>query len=179
MTGIEIAAIATAASAAVGAVGAIQQGNAQAAAANYNATSQEREATQRSREANLNEEAQRRKNRQRLGRQRAQLAESGIGFGAMGESLIADSAKFAEMDALNIRYQGETQRRGLLAGANITRSEGKAARRNSRFAAAGTLLSGAGRSYSILNPAGSGGSNSSSSLPWQRPGNVNPRGGYY
>jgi hypothetical protein len=154
MTGIEIAAVATAASAAIGAVGAIQQGNAQAAAANYNAQLQEREARQRSREANLAEEAQRRRSRQQLGRQRAQLAESGIGFGEMGQSLIADSAKFAELDALNIRYEGETMRRGLLAGAGLSRFDGKNARRSSRFTAAGTLLSGAGRTYNILNPAG-------------------------
>jgi len=142
MTGAEIALALTVASTAVGAVGAIQQGNAAKAAADYNAKLQEREATQRSKEANLHEEAQRRKNRQLLARQRAQLAESGIGFEAMGESLIEDSATMAELDALNIRYEGETQRRGLLAGANLSRMEGKNAQKAGYFKAGATLLSG-------------------------------------
>lgn len=159
MTGIEvatIAAITSAAAGAVGAVGSIQQGKAAQSAANYNAQLQEQEAAQRSREASLAEEATRRRSRQQLGRQRAQLAESGIGFEQMGTSLIEDSVKFAEMDALNVRYEGATQRRGLLAGSNLSRAEGKNARRSSYFNAAGSLLRGGSRAYSILNPAGGG-----------------------
>jgi len=155
MTGIEIALIAaTVAGAGVSAVGAIQQGNAAEASAKFNADLQTREAEQRSKEAGLAEETQRRANRQLLGRQRAEIAESGVGFGEMGTSLIEDSAKFAELDALNIRYQGETQRSGLLAGANITRLEGKNAKKASRFAAGSTLLSGAAKAGGQANSAG-------------------------
>lgn len=158
MTGIETALIA--ASAGLSALGTIAQGQAanaqgkaQQRAAEYNASIQEMQAKQVSREANLEEEATRRRIRQILGGQRAELAESGIGFEEMGQSLIDDSSKFGELEALNVRYAGETQRRGLLAGANLSRFEGRAARqagrnaRNLSYLKAGTQLAEGGYNF--------------------------------
>lgn len=166
MTGFEVALLA--ASAGLSAVGAVAQGQAANAqgkaaqrAAEYNAKVQEVEAKQRSREANLEEESRRRRIRQILGGQRAELAESGIGFEEMGQSLIADSAKFGELEALNVRYSGETARRGLLAGANIARFQGQAARaagraqRNASYLKAASSLASGG--YQISQVGGSNG----------------------
>lgn len=148
---------------AVSAVGAIQQGNvasanarAQQDAANYNATIEAQGATTARQQANAREEAQRRATRQFLGEQRAGLSQAGIGLDGSAADVHGQSAANAELDALNIRYEGELDARGLLAQSALTRHEGQVAGVNARTArragymnAASTILSGSANAYGI------------------------------
>lgn len=149
----------TVGSAVVSAFGAIASGDqasqnadAQAAAANYNATVQRQQADQALAVANADEERQRRAGRAVLGQQRAAIAESGGGFGGSAFDIMSDSATAAELDALNIRYQGQLQSRGFRAQAGLSDYEAAMARSNARQARIGgyigagaALLSGAAR----------------------------------
>jgi len=56
-------------------------------------------------QASAAEDAQRRRSRSILARQRAAIAESGIGFGGSSETLQQDSAVQAELDALKPLYE--------------------------------------------------------------------------
>lgn len=105
------------ASATMAAVGSISQANAtkqqmqsQADASNYNSIVANQNADSALQASSANEEAQRRKSAVAMGQQRAGLAESGIGLDSgTATDLTEQSALNAEMDALNIRYQGQTQ----------------------------------------------------------------------
>lgn len=59
------------------------------------------------------EETLRRGIRSQLGRQRAQIAESGTGFGGTNLQLQRQSTAASELDVLNLRYQGELERMGM------------------------------------------------------------------
>lgn len=59
------------------------------------------------------EEALRRNIRSSLGRQRAAIAESGTGFGGSNLQVAKQSEAAGELDALNLRYQGQLERIGL------------------------------------------------------------------
>lgn len=145
---------------AMSAIGAIQQGN--AAAANYqaqamankrNAKIMEMNAQATSAQAAQAEDAQRRKARQIGGMQRAAISESGTGDGGTNALLVEQSGRNAELDALNIRYEGELKRRGLLNEAGNERYAAKVNKMNagqSRMAGymgAGTSLLSAGAKY--------------------------------
>jgi hypothetical protein len=162
MTGVEatvILAWAAAASAAVGAYSAYQGG--QTAKANarsqqdadkYNATIASQNAAVARQQASAREEAQRRQARQVLGEQRAALSQAGIGLAGSAADVYGASANAAELDALNIRYEGELDARGLLAQSSLSSFEGQVAGRNARTAsqagglnAASSLLAGDAR----------------------------------
>lgn len=148
------------ASAAISAVGAIQQGNAakaqadsQAQAAQYNATMAAQNADTAQQAANANEEAQRRKSAGDMGRMRAGLAENGIGFDSgTATDLTESSAMNAELDALNIRYQGKQQARDYKAQAAMGTQQaaaynaaGNAAQTAGYLSAGASALSSYGR----------------------------------
>lgn len=157
MTGMEPFLLAG--SAALSAIQAISSGeqagqnaDAQAAAASYNATVQRQQADQAFSVANAEEERQRRAGRAVLGQQRAAVAEAGGGFGGSAFDIMSDSAAAAELDALNIRYQGQLQARGHRAQAGLSDYEAAMSRYNARQARIGgyigagaALLSGAAR----------------------------------
>lgn len=152
---------------AVSAMGAIQQGKAasesakaQANAANYNATIQSQNATIARQQSNAREEAQRRASGQTLGKMRASIAQSGTGLSGSNADVYEQSAAAAELDALNIRYEGELDARGMLAQSQLSKYEAKthkmnaaSARQGSYWSAAGSLLAGATKAYG----AGKGG----------------------
>lgn len=135
--------------------------NAAAKANAYNAQALEQNATQRLQEANANEEAQRRESRQILGGQRAAIAESGAGFGGTYSGVMKESSALAELDALNIRYRGKTEARGLLNQSTLERYYGKSNKMNAKSAmtagylnAARSLVSGASSAYSVYKRQG-------------------------
>lgn len=69
---------------------------------------------------NANEELQRRKSASQLGAQRAALAEGGMSLSSgTGGDLTNQSALNAEMDALNIRYQGTLRARDQITQAQL------------------------------------------------------------
>lgn len=161
MANIPIMAIAMLATAAVGAYSAVQSGKAAEAqyksaqqAADYNAEIEAQNARVARQQAGAREEAQRRQARQVLGEQRAALSQAGIGLAGSAADVYGQSAANAELDALNIRYEGELGARGLLAQSALTSYEGKVAGMNAKSAkkagyvnAASSLLAGATNAY--------------------------------
>lgn len=142
----------TAISAAVGGIGAISSANAAsaqqksaAAAADYNATMANQNADTAMQAASANEEAQRRKSAVDMGHLRAGLAESGIGLGSgTATDLTEQSAMNAELDALNIRYQGKQQARDYKAQAALGQQQSAQSRSNAKAATtSGYLTAGA------------------------------------
>ena len=142
--------IASIGSAVFGAISSIQAGQAQAAsyksqaqASEYNATIQAQNATVARQQANAREELQRRQARQVLGAQRAAIAQSGTGLSGSNADIYGQSAANAELDAMNIRYEGELDARGLLAQSELSKYDAKVAKMNAKTAKKGGYL-GAG-----------------------------------
>jgi hypothetical protein len=147
---------------AVSAMGSIQAGNAQAAAANYNAQVLEMNAKlsdRRARDAVMRGNAEEQQNRLETARFRANqiagMAANGVdvSFGSPLET-ITSSATMAEMDALTIRansrreaYDHEVEGVNQRADATLKRMEGKAAKQAGFLNAFSTVLTGAGQAY--------------------------------
>lgn len=153
--------IMTVASSAMSAMGAIQQGQAAEAEAQARANALRRDALIKQmqagverQQANLREEQQRRQSRGLLGKQRAAVAQAGVGFGGSALDVMEDSANKAELDALTIRYEGDIRSRGLLAdaegdryAAEVAIVKGKNAKKAAYISAGASILSGAAAGY--------------------------------
>lgn len=150
------------ASGAVSAAGAVAQGNAQAAqynaaaaAANYNANIQRQQASTVGQQTSAREDLQRKQARQIIARQVAAGAESGVNITTGSASdVFRQSLYDAEMDALNIRYEGELNRIGLLNQAklsdweaDVSRSNAKSSKKAGYLNAVVSLASGAAGAY--------------------------------
>jgi hypothetical protein len=145
-------------STAVSAIGAISQANAasqnarsQQQAAEFNAAQANANAHNALQVADANEEAQRRKNAYILGEKRAGLIQAGIGTDGTASDVIAASGTNAELDALNIRYEGSLRAKAYQQQAAQDLFQGQAAGENASAAttagwlgAGGAVLSGAG-----------------------------------
>jgi hypothetical protein len=93
------------------------QANAERQAAEYNATVERNNAAS-AREATTRREAQQRYQSELLaGRNAAIAAESGVGMDGSNWDFMRQNAVQGELEALNIRFTGETQAQGLLAKA--------------------------------------------------------------
>lgn len=130
-----------AASAAMAAYGAISSAQAQSAsyksqqqAANYNAAVNRQNAMSAEAAASANELNQRRQNDQIMGAQRARIAESGGGFTGTNVGALEQSGANLELSALNTRYSGAMQARGLLAESNLNQYQGQVAGMNASSA---------------------------------------------
>lgn len=134
-----------------------QQGKADAAIGKYNARLAEEQAVVERQQAGAAEEAQRRAARKLLGRQAAAIAESGTGgFSGSNLDIARQSAVEAELDALNIRYEGELKARGAKAEAEQFRAQAKNAKKQGRLALAAGLLQTA-ETYGGMAAGGGGG----------------------
>jgi hypothetical protein len=154
----------------VSAMGAIASGNAQAAqydaqaqAARYNADMQRQQSSAVAQQTSAREDLQRKQARQILGKQVAAGAQSGVNISTgSAADVFRQSLYDAEMDALNIRYEGELNRVGLLNQASLSDWEGRVAKSNSKSAQragylnAATSLAGAaaGAYGQALKPSG-------------------------
>lgn len=78
------------------------------------------------------EDQQRRMARLEAGKRAARAAQSGLGFGGSNADVDEQSEIFAELDALNIRYEGELDSRGLLTQAAMQDYEGSVNYNNRR-----------------------------------------------
>lgn len=78
-----------------------------------------------SRQSVLAEEFQRRQARKAFGELRAAGAEAGVSASPSFADAYSQAATAAELDALNIRYEGEIRRRGLVAEADAARYRAK------------------------------------------------------
>lgn len=125
----------------------LAQASGQKKIAEQNAKLDERAAAIEADQTARAEEALRRQNRGFFGRQRAAIAEAGLGFGGSTGMLAEQSAVLAELDAQNIRYGGRLSGQGLLSRAAMTRSEGKASKRSGTLLAGSQLLQGSGTTY--------------------------------
>lgn len=165
------------ASTAMQAVGAIQAGNAQAAqyqaqaqANEYNARVQRQQAEAVAQQTSAKEDLQRRQARAVVGQQMAATAQSGVNLNGTASDLLRQSLIDAETDALNIRYEGEMNRTGLLNDANlqqweagVNRSNAKTARRAGYLNAA-TAIVGGGYEYTKMKPTAGLGANPAGGL---------------
>ena len=156
---------------AIQAIGAIQQGRAQSAqyqsqanAQEYNARVSRSQAEAAGQQWSAREDEQRRQARQILGKQLAATAQSGVNLNGSAADIFRESMINAEQDALNIRYEGEMTRTGLLNQAQMSdyeasasRSAAKSARRSGYMSAAAAIASGAFAYSKLAAPAASGG----------------------
>lgn len=157
-TALMIAAGAAIVGAGVGAMGAIQQGEAQsnamkaqADANNYNATIARNNADAANQQASAKEDLQRRHFAQIQGEANADIAQNNVGFLGSSEDVLKQNAINAELDALNVRYQGQQQSAGLVAqsqlddfNASQNRINASNAKTASYIGAGASLLSGLG-----------------------------------
>lgn len=146
----------------MGTAGAIQQGQATASAARYNAQVQEMNATLADRKAKdaldrgaVDEQRKRQRVAQLRGQQVAGMAANGVdvSFGSPLDTIV-DSSVLGELDALTIRtnanreaYDYKVDAVNKRASASLSRSQADNAITGSYLNAGGTILSGAGRAY--------------------------------
>ena len=109
----------TAGSAIMGAIGSISQGQAAGNAADYNAQVSRNNALTATRVAAAKEEAQRRQVTQVEGEQTAAIAQAGIGFGGSAADIARQTRINEAMNALNIRYEGQTQSQNYRSQADL------------------------------------------------------------
>jgi len=129
---------------------------AQGEAAEYNATIAKQNSDIARSQTAGKEDLLRRKTAAILGEQRAAIGQSGLGLSGSMLDIYDESETNAEMDALNIRYEGELAARGYGNTANLENYYGDNAKRNAKqsmtggyLGMAGSLLSGAGKAYAI------------------------------
>ncbi len=141
-----------------------RQYESQAAAQRYNAAVERQRAETVTSVYGEREEAQRRRARLILGKERAAIAQSGAGLGGSNADIERQSEVMAELDALNIRYEGQLESHGLLAQATLDEFEAaslhksaKSAARAGRLGAAGALLGGAGQMFGAYSSGGRAG----------------------
>lgn len=135
---------------AVQAVGAIQQAsaaasnaNSQASMSDYNAQVSRNNADAALKSSTSQQLAQNRQARQQLGVQRAAAAQSGLGFTGSNRDIIDRSETLAELDQLNLAYEGQLKASGFLAQAGADEYGAKVYRRNAASAGTAGLLGAA------------------------------------
>lgn len=138
-----IAAAGTATTAYVASESAKEQGKQAQYDAEFNAEMQEQNAGIAREQAGAEEAQVRRRTRLLMSRQRAAVAESGQSLTGSALDVYQQSAAEAELDALNVRYRGELEARGLLSDANLQRQQGATARRFANSEAKGIKVGGA------------------------------------
>lgn len=147
----------------LGAAGSIQQGQAAAKAAKYNAQVAEMNATISERRAKdaiqrgaTEEQKKRQQVQQVLGQQQAAMAANGVDltFGSPLDTIV-DTAVLGELDALTIRtnayreeYDYRVQAANQRAGGQLELMKGRAAKTAGYLDGFGTILGGAGKAYS-------------------------------
>ena len=147
MTG---AMILMAAGTAVSAYGQYQSGQAQKAAANYNARVQEAQAIQQDMENRENIRRERKAGQGLLSSQRQKLGASGVVIqtGSPLETLGRTAGEL-ELRAQDAARAGRSNLQYGLSQAQMTKWEGKQAAKAATIGAAGTLLQGAAQTYNM------------------------------
>lgn len=142
-------------------IGAISDSNSRADAheneaawRDYNATIERQNADISLQQSAAQQEQQHRNARRILGEQRAGIAQSGTGFGGSNLDIMDQSETLAELDMLNIAYEGQMRARGYNIqaqghewSAGVERSNARNIRRAGVFSAGRSLLTGVSRAY--------------------------------
>lgn len=129
---------------AVGVVGAIQQGNAAAAAAKFNAKIAERDAQIQRQNAGLAAEQQREKTKRRLATTSANIGASGITPQGSPLDILEETAALGKQDELNAAAGFLNSADASNLDASRERLAGKNAKSSALFSAAGTAFGGIG-----------------------------------
>lgn len=138
---------------AVATVGAISQGNAAKKSADYNAAIADRNAVVATQQASANEEAQRKIDARRMGMARAGYGASGVTSDGSVLDVLGDSIAEAELNALNIRYEGQLASQGYGDSASSQRAAGKNAQTAGYMQAGAALLQGGAKATDLYNRA--------------------------
>lgn len=118
-----------------------------------------------------------------LATSRAEAVAGASGTGGKGiTDIIGGIQGQGEYNALTALFNGEEQARGMELQGATARMQGRAARKAGVMTAVTTIASNAASygmqaKYGATNTAAA--TPASTYAPWQAPGNVNPRGGYY
>jgi hypothetical protein len=164
MAAIPVLAVAAGATALGSAVGTVMQGygeasqlRGQANQSDYNALLLQRNADIVNQQTNASESLQRRRAGSVLASQRAAIAQGGLGVGGSMSALAAQSGRDAEMDALNIRYEGGLRETSLREEATQQNWQAKQLRKGAKTAIATSYLKGAASAYGTFMSAGGAG----------------------
>lgn len=122
-------------------LGAISSANAESSAyqakANtdtYNAEVAKRNAEVQAAESASEQSRHRRQVRQVMGEQRAAIAQSGTGFGGSNKDIVDRTATLAELDAMNIAYEGQARYQAAMSQSSIDSYSAGVNRSNARNA---------------------------------------------
>lgn len=129
--------------------GMMREGEAQARASEFNANIAEQNATQAVLQAAQEERRIRTLGRKEIGSMQAGYGASGV-VGGSSIDVLAESLANLELDALNVRYGGESAARNYRNQATYERYRGKEARASAQIGAAATLLAAAASDGSKL-----------------------------
>lgn len=126
----------------MGAMAALQSGRDQQAMANRNAAQARQNAVIAEQNAAAQEESFRREARRRQGARRAAAGASGLQLTGSPLAVLQDAAMEEELDALELRYQGDLKAQGFRRQADADEFRGRIAKRNSISKAGMSLLGG-------------------------------------
>jgi hypothetical protein len=152
-----VAAGTAAAGTVVSAVGAIRQGQAAAGAANYNAQLAEQNAQIATAQGEAAAQAQQRDSQRNIGRALAAYGASGVQTDTGSPTdVLADSARGAALDNLNIKYNAKLRAMGLQAQAGLDRANASNSETAGYLNATSSILSGASKVSSMRASTGTG-----------------------
>jgi hypothetical protein len=132
------------------AISAISSGNAARSAGDYNAALYAQNAQVTRQRAAADEARQRRLATQRMGANAAMAGASGVGFSGSVLDILESNAAQEELDALTIRWNGETAASGLDAQGALASAQGRNAQRQGYIGAGATLLLGGAKAADSL-----------------------------
>jgi hypothetical protein len=142
---VSIGAIASLVGTGVSAYGQKRQGDAAAAAAEYEQKQNTILAEDALKRGEQEKDAVRRRTAALEGRQRAVLAASNLDLGSGSPlAILSDTAMLGELDAQVIQGNAERERAGLMAGADMAGMRAKSAKQAGAIGAFSTVMSGVG-----------------------------------
>ncbi len=138
------------------ALGTYSQAGSQADALRKNARLLDQNAVLTEKQAALAEQLQRKRSGQILGAQRASIAQSGFApVGTMAQ-IAEESGTAAELDALNIRYEGALKAKSMRDEAAQMRTSARAVKQAGALGAFGQLIQSGVSAYGGYAAAGGG-----------------------
>lgn len=131
----------------LGAVGAIQQGRAQADAANYNAAVQKQQADTENTQAGVRATEIANRTRQRVAATRAGALENGFETDGSVADILNTVETQGALEGLTTLYDGSERAKGLRASAELNKSNAKSSLMAGYLNAGTSLLSGFSNAY--------------------------------
>lgn len=139
---------------AISTVTSYQNSRAQADAENINAREATFAAERQGIAGSQAEDRQRRQARALLGEQAAATGEAGLAMTGSAKDIARQSALYAELDALNIRYDSEMKRRGFNWESSQAKARAKQAKKNATLSLISGGLQMAGQAAGAMGKAG-------------------------